>query len=230
MATARKPSPRNTQTKNESPSPASQVVGSDEEDFEDEDEEEEDQGDTAVKQKNGIDSRKAGESDGKKKAKRDIPDAKNKSSVRAGITGFSVGRVNRLLRSRKLASRISIKAAVYLTAVLEMLTDKLFDAIFQNKNRKKNTRISSKNIYSAIKFDPVFAKLVDATSVILPESGFGLPEPGSEMATRNEENAQKLEDEQDPKGISSRRAARERKKRIKSVMYAKATPNIAKEN
>ena len=246
MNTAGKPSPPKSQ------SPASSRDGSDNEDFEAEDEEEveeelrvnkrnkkklireDEEGGTARTKNDDKDSRKAEKSVVKKNTKKAIPDAKNKSSVRAGITGFSVGRVNRLLRSRKLASRISIKAAVYLTAVLQSLTHQLFKAIFMNKNSKK-TRISSKNIYSAIKFDPEFETLVGATSVILPESGSGLPEPGSEMAKLNEEKAQKLEDEQDPKGKARRQAARDkikdnlkRRQDIKDVLFAPGTPRKPK--
>ncbi len=57
---------------------------------------------------------------------------KRTKSARAGLI-LPVGRVSRLLRKGKYASRIGGGAAIYLTAVLEYITAEILELIFLSK-------------------------------------------------------------------------------------------------
>ncbi|KAF7357360.1 Histone H2A [Mycena sanguinolenta] len=94
----------------------------------------------------------------------DDPSVKESRSEMAGLM-FPVGRVHRYLKRGHYAQRISVKASVYLTSVLEYVTAELGMEL-ETQGKK---RINPRHLQLAIRDDEDLNKLL--RSVIVPAGG-----------------------------------------------------------
>ncbi|KAK6993241.1 histone H2A [Favolaschia claudopus] len=89
-------------------------------------------------------------------------------SVKAGLV-FPVGRICRYMKAQNLAKRVSIRAAVYLTAVLEYMTAEMLEVSGITARANKKQRITSRHIRLALEDDELLGKIFDRT--IVPHGG-----------------------------------------------------------
>ncbi|MEW5312781.1 MAG: hypothetical protein WDW38_004389 [Sanguina aurantia] len=80
-------------------------------------------------------------------------------STKAGLQ-FPVGRIARLLKKGKYASRVGAGAPVYLAAVLEYLTAEVLELAGNAARDNKKSRISPRHIQLAIRNDEELSKLL----------------------------------------------------------------------
>ncbi len=74
------------------------------------------------------------------------------NSEKAGLI-FPVGRVARILRKGKYSERISPKASIYLTAVIQYMTTEVLDLAVKAANENKRKRIIPRHILLAVSND-----------------------------------------------------------------------------
>ncbi|NWX18236.1 H2A1A protein, partial [Aegotheles bennettii] len=82
-------------------------------------------------------------------------------SSRAGLI-FSVSRVDRQLRRGGFALRFGATAAVYLSAVLQCVTNKTMDVAGKVSKKNKQQSISPSHLQEAMQKSPVLKKLLHA--------------------------------------------------------------------
>ena len=86
-------------------------------------------------------------------------------SQKAGLT-FPVGRIARLLKRGKYASRVGMTAPVYLAAVLEYLVAEILELSAGSCQKHKKTRISPRHVAEAIKNDSELDALTKGCNVL----------------------------------------------------------------
>lgn len=79
-------------------------------------------------------------------------------SQRAGLQ-FPVGRINRLMKEKRVSSRVAYSAPIYMAAVLEYLTAEILELAGDQAKGSKSKRILPKHITLAIKNDEELVKL-----------------------------------------------------------------------
>ena len=95
----------------------------------------------------------------KKSNKSEADGKKNTSkSEKAGLV-FPVGRVNRVARSSSNAKRVGASAPVYMTAVLEYLTEEIADQAGLNTMCEGRKKITPNDVTVGIRSDPELSKL-----------------------------------------------------------------------
>lgn len=82
---------------------------------------------------------------------------------------FPVARVKRYLRAGKFASRVSLGAAVFASAVLDYLVSELIHIAIEKAQSLKRTRVKPRHIQLAIRDDLEFYKLL--SGVVVSEGG-----------------------------------------------------------
>ncbi|XP_005504728.1 histone H2A-beta, sperm [Columba livia] len=97
---------------------------------------------------------------GKKHAAAGKPGAalKKNKSARAGLQ-FPVGRIYGLLKRGNYTDRISLGAAIYLTAVLEYLTAEIIELAGNAAEENKKKRITPRHIQLAVRNDDELNKI-----------------------------------------------------------------------
>lgn len=134
---------------------------------------------------------------GKKHAAASKPKpARNKNkSARAGLH-FPVGRIYGLLKRGNYTDRISLGAAIYLTAVLEYLTAEVMEVAGKAAWEKKKKRITPRHIQLAVRNDEDLSKIF--CCVTIAEGGV-LPNILSQLlpkkTARDSVSSQELDDQ-----------------------------------
>jgi histone H2A len=121
-----------------------------------------------------------GKTDGAKKS--------TSKSFKAGLQ-FPVGRIGRLLKKGKYASRVGGGAPVYLAAILEYLTAEILELAGNAARDNKKTRIVPRHIQLAVRNDEELNKLFGGVTIA---SGGVLPNIHSVLipkTTAKEKNA-----------------------------------------
>jgi histone H2A len=85
-------------------------------------------------------------------------------STRAGLQ-FPVGRVSRLLRKGRYASRIGGGAPVYLAAVMEYLAAEILELAGNAARDNKRQRIVPRHVQLAVRNDEELNKLLDGVTI-----------------------------------------------------------------
>ena len=85
-------------------------------------------------------------------------------SARAGLQ-FPVGRLARLMRASRAASRIGAGAPVYLAAVLEYLAAEVLELAGNAAKDNKKSRIIPRHIQLAVRNDEELARLMANTTI-----------------------------------------------------------------
>ena len=86
------------------------------------------------------------------------------TSSKAGLV-FPVGRVARYLKRGKYSERISLKASIYLTAVLEYMTSEILDLSVKAAIDNKKSRIIPRHIFLAVSNDTELSKFFGDNTV-----------------------------------------------------------------
>lgn len=89
---------------------------------------------------------------------------KTSSSKRAGLL-FPVGRMARLLRAGRYASRVSGAAPVYLAAVLEYLTSEVLELAGNAARDNKRARIIPRHVQLALRNDVELDQMLSAVTI-----------------------------------------------------------------
>ena len=97
------------------------------------------------------------------KGKASTTRATTKSS-KAGLQ-FPVGRIARLMKSARQASRVGAGAPVYLAAVLEYLTAEVLELAGNAAKDNKKTRIIPRHIQLAVRNDEELNRLLKDTTI-----------------------------------------------------------------
>ncbi|NXQ26575.1 H2A2 protein, partial [Alaudala cheleensis] len=107
---------------------------------------------------------------GKKQAVAGKPGSASKRSrsAKAGLQ-FPVGRIYRLLRGGKYASRIGTAAAIYLAAVMEYMVAEVLELAGNAARENKKTRILPRHIQLAVSNDEELNKFF--ACVTIPQGG-----------------------------------------------------------
>ncbi|XP_054240139.1 histone H2A, sperm-like [Indicator indicator] len=103
---------------------------------------------------------------GKKRTAADKTGAavKKNASARAGLQ-FPVGRVYRFLKRGNYAKRISLGAAIYLTAVQEYLSAEILEMAGNAAHASKKVRIAPRHIMLAVRNDDEMNKLLACVTI-----------------------------------------------------------------
>lgn len=96
--------------------------------------------------------------------KRKKGDPAKSASVRAGLQ-FPVGRVHRHMKVDSSIDRVSRKAAVYLTAVLEYLVAEILELAGNAARDNKRTRLSPRHLQLAVRSDEELNKLLGGITI-----------------------------------------------------------------
>lgn len=112
----------------------------------------------------------SGQQDEKLKKKSKGKGKKSRSqSSRSGLK-FPVGRVGRLLRRSKVATRVGKGAGIYLAAVLEYLTVELMEISGTVAKEKNRHRITPQHLQMAVSRDSELSKIF--AGVMIPSGGY----------------------------------------------------------
>lgn len=85
-------------------------------------------------------------------------------SDRAGLK-FPVGRIDRMLKTGKFADRISRGASVYMSSVLEYLTEEVLDLAHEVAHAQGKTRIIPRHIELSIRGDDELRQLFAGVTI-----------------------------------------------------------------
>lgn len=85
-------------------------------------------------------------------------------SKKAGLQ-FPVGRVSRYLKTGRYAKRVRVRAAVFLTAVLEYLVAEVLELAGNATRDNKKSRIVPRHIMLAIRNDEEFSGLLRGVTI-----------------------------------------------------------------
>eukprot|EP01071_Lankesteria_metandrocarpae_P000204 Lankesteria_metandrocarpae@DN10338_c0_g1_i1.p1 len=95
---------------------------------------------------------------------RRVKGAVQSQSAKAGLS-FPVGRMGRYLKKGRFARRVSVRAPVYLAAVLEYLTAELLELAGNAAREGGKTRISPRHIQLAVRNDEELNKFLCGVTI-----------------------------------------------------------------
>lgn len=114
--------------------------------------------------------KKAASKSNKKKGGKTKGESKSKSKSKRSGLAFPVGRIQRYLRKRRVASRVGVDSAVYLAAVMEYLTAEVLELSGNTSKDLKRKRITPRHMLLAVRNDEELDNLV-GKSTVLTEGG-----------------------------------------------------------
>lgn len=99
-----------------------------------------------------------------KTGKSGVATTKVSRSVKAGLN-FPVGRMARILKNGKFASRVGLGAPIYLSAVLEYLCAEVMELAGNAAKDNKKNRIVPRHIQLAVRNDEELSKLLNQATI-----------------------------------------------------------------
>lgn len=79
---------------------------------------------------------------------------------------FPIGRILRMMREGRYAEKVSVRAAVYMAAVLEYLTAEVMEVAGNSAKQDKKMRITPRHIVMAIHNDEELSNLFRGVTII----------------------------------------------------------------
>ncbi len=147
------------------------------------------------------------------------------SSLRAGLV-LPVGRLKRYLRQQQAAPRVSMGAAVYLTAVLEYLIAEVLEIAGERAKEQGRKRIIPRHILLAIKNDQeleqLFKSATFAAGGVVPHMHSALLPPASKSKKQNQDATKE--------GADSIRKKKQSTKKKQSAKKEKPEGGVAKKS